>query len=484
MTDRQPLHPGRVKLVPVAGQENVYDMVRADEALVPGTELKKATLLSDETERFIWGDAKDRTVDEALYTAKKNTNHVFEVGDIRVTARTDLGDDWLLCNGERIPYEYTELRNNCFPADFMVADWVKFYALDKKIVAFVDDYFYAVKTKVWEDSSTPKFYTVEVYRAKYPDFDFQLVHSETVEYTASYSTKPSMGVAGFYNNKFMLPLSHYVGTTKTNFLYEIGINELGSKGKITQITLPTNVSFDNFVVWYNGSYYFMCNDTTDEIPCVCYGSDLSTTLNKILIDITYNTSYSYGAKFADIKNGIFYFAYDRRGSGYLGAFNVAQIPSTISVVYKGDKDDAGHCFGFYSKALDTIFMGVGASPSSPIGYFYRYDKATNGLVAWDLFGSGSSALVTGGFSDAIENGEDLVLIQYSYIYIVKNYTTNPTVEKIATLSTARPSTDSHTPEAARNSGYPIFSGDHYVDSVLPTITTDGAYNYIRGRVTE
>lgn len=49
MTDRQPLHPGRVKLVPVAGQENVYDMVRADEALVPGTELKKATLLSDDT---------------------------------------------------------------------------------------------------------------------------------------------------------------------------------------------------------------------------------------------------------------------------------------------------------------------------------------------------------------------------------------------------------------------------------------------------
>ena len=30
MQDRVSLHPGRVKLVPVAGQENTYDMVRAD----------------------------------------------------------------------------------------------------------------------------------------------------------------------------------------------------------------------------------------------------------------------------------------------------------------------------------------------------------------------------------------------------------------------------------------------------------------------
>lgn len=49
MKDRIPTYPGRVKLVPVAGQANVYDMVRADEPTDVGTPLNKATLLSDET---------------------------------------------------------------------------------------------------------------------------------------------------------------------------------------------------------------------------------------------------------------------------------------------------------------------------------------------------------------------------------------------------------------------------------------------------
>jgi hypothetical protein len=40
--DRVPTHPGRVKLIPVAGQANTYDMVRADEPIVEGTPLNKA----------------------------------------------------------------------------------------------------------------------------------------------------------------------------------------------------------------------------------------------------------------------------------------------------------------------------------------------------------------------------------------------------------------------------------------------------------
>lgn len=47
MKDRISLYPGRVKLVPVEGQENTYDMVRADSPTDPGTSLSKANLLSD-----------------------------------------------------------------------------------------------------------------------------------------------------------------------------------------------------------------------------------------------------------------------------------------------------------------------------------------------------------------------------------------------------------------------------------------------------
>lgn len=40
--DRVPTHPGRVKLVPVPGQANTYDMVRADEPVSPGTPINRA----------------------------------------------------------------------------------------------------------------------------------------------------------------------------------------------------------------------------------------------------------------------------------------------------------------------------------------------------------------------------------------------------------------------------------------------------------
>ena len=49
MQDRIPLYPGRVKMTPVAGQANTYDMVRADDPTQAGTPLNKATFLKDAT---------------------------------------------------------------------------------------------------------------------------------------------------------------------------------------------------------------------------------------------------------------------------------------------------------------------------------------------------------------------------------------------------------------------------------------------------
>lgn len=49
MKDRASLYPGRVKLTPVSGQENTYDMVRADEPTQEGDPLSKATFLKDTT---------------------------------------------------------------------------------------------------------------------------------------------------------------------------------------------------------------------------------------------------------------------------------------------------------------------------------------------------------------------------------------------------------------------------------------------------
>ena len=49
MKDRVPTYPNRIKLTPVSGKTNVYDLERVDEATVIGTPLNKAALLKDST---------------------------------------------------------------------------------------------------------------------------------------------------------------------------------------------------------------------------------------------------------------------------------------------------------------------------------------------------------------------------------------------------------------------------------------------------
>ena len=66
MTDRVPLYPGRVRLTPVSGQTDVYDMTLEDGATVTGTPLNKATLLTDATAELLELESEDPTVDDAL----------------------------------------------------------------------------------------------------------------------------------------------------------------------------------------------------------------------------------------------------------------------------------------------------------------------------------------------------------------------------------------------------------------------------------
>lgn len=65
MQDRIPLYPGRVKMTPVAGQTNTFDMVRADDPTQEGTPLNKATLLKDAT-AALYGLGPDAVPDDVL----------------------------------------------------------------------------------------------------------------------------------------------------------------------------------------------------------------------------------------------------------------------------------------------------------------------------------------------------------------------------------------------------------------------------------
>ena len=73
MQDRTPLYPGRVKLVPVEGHTNVYDMTREDSPTKPGTPLSKATLLKDAT-AALYGLGADAVPDDVLNVLSRFQN--------------------------------------------------------------------------------------------------------------------------------------------------------------------------------------------------------------------------------------------------------------------------------------------------------------------------------------------------------------------------------------------------------------------------
>lgn len=65
MRDRVPRYPGRVKLTPVSGQANVYDMERADSPTHEGDPINKSTLLKDST-AALFGLGSDAVPDDVF----------------------------------------------------------------------------------------------------------------------------------------------------------------------------------------------------------------------------------------------------------------------------------------------------------------------------------------------------------------------------------------------------------------------------------
>lgn len=110
MTDRQPAsgQAGRVLITPESsGQMPFYAKIEmADNPIDPGTPINKATLLQDMTASQ-YGLGSDAVPDDVF---AKIEPQLPQIGDIKMTARTSLGDKWLLCNGGEISQsEYPEL---------------------------------------------------------------------------------------------------------------------------------------------------------------------------------------------------------------------------------------------------------------------------------------------------------------------------------------------------------------------------------------
>lgn len=107
MKDRTPKYRGRVKLLPVAGQENIFDMTRADEPDDTGTPFNKRTMLQDSTARFLQLNVANPFVDDAL---RQMPDRINPIGTIRTTPQESLGAAWLKCDGSQVTFaDYPEL---------------------------------------------------------------------------------------------------------------------------------------------------------------------------------------------------------------------------------------------------------------------------------------------------------------------------------------------------------------------------------------
>ena len=94
MKDRVPGSPGRVLITPEGGGAAFYaTMARADNPIQEGDPLNKATLLTDETAALL-GLGASAVPDDAFRALNP------KIGDVINTVRTDLGDKWMLCNGD------------------------------------------------------------------------------------------------------------------------------------------------------------------------------------------------------------------------------------------------------------------------------------------------------------------------------------------------------------------------------------------------
>ena len=80
MKDRIPTYPGRVKLIPVEGQENTYTLTMADEPTQEGMALTKANLIHDDTIKELYFP-NDMTDEEA---ANKTIADVFSMISTRL----------------------------------------------------------------------------------------------------------------------------------------------------------------------------------------------------------------------------------------------------------------------------------------------------------------------------------------------------------------------------------------------------------------
>ncbi len=183
MKDRTPKYRGRVKLLPVAGQENIYDMTRADEPDDTGTPFNKRTMLQDSTANFLQLNVANPFVDDAL---RQMPDRINPIGTIKTTPQESLGAAWLKCDGSQVTFSnYPELYQMLKNVDG-AAEWnhiavgtaPEFKAMSKP-VKFKGKWYIAGSYSKKPNGTTTRDFVLNIARADELLKEYAIVKTET-----------------------------------------------------------------------------------------------------------------------------------------------------------------------------------------------------------------------------------------------------------------------------------------------------------------
>ena len=285
MQDRIPLYPGRVKMTPVAGQANTFDMVRADDPTQAGTPLNKATLLKDAT-AALYGLGTGAVPDDVLaelgkykqyWWRRRSINSGWYQVDTAATNRLlkdDIHDTVVYTYGDSISVSKTNgtitinspssmtLRRSTVTVDKLAVLKGKYFKTDVNqevgssnihIVAG-DIYFVPADTSITNsydsDSGSTYYYTSELthvtteYRSTIGNW--QYVHS------SNRSAYPDSGTQDGYKYEYLgIPFDNAVTAPKIETGSYVGTGTYGQGN-------PNTLTFEfvpKFVIFIDNGYY-------------------------------------------------------------------------------------------------------------------------------------------------------------------------------------------------------------------------------------
>ena len=185
MKDRTPKYPGRVKLEPVAGQTNIFDMTRADEPDDTGTPFNTRTMLQDSTGRFLKLPYANPLVDDAL---RHMPDRIEPIGTVKTSPALSLGDAWLPCDGSQVTFaEYPQLcqllRSTVGGTEWQsatVGTTPEFLSMSRS-VKFKGKWYVAGGYRRKPNNSIANYYTFSIAMADQIEGPYSIVATKTVE---------------------------------------------------------------------------------------------------------------------------------------------------------------------------------------------------------------------------------------------------------------------------------------------------------------